>query len=366
MPGAKTEGLRTAVIGGGSCGLALARGLHQCGLTVEVFERSAALDSRGFGFLLLANGCHSLRQLGIDPGSRLGQPIASVRMVNSTGATLAHYPLQEAVAVSRSRLLDCLMEGVPPDLIHFQHQLEGFEWEDGLARNARFSNGLRHRADVFLAADGMGSQCRKEVGTFRGKRSGRVKEIVASVNLPWLDSQLGSCFLKVLDPEGGLGAGLVPLGDGNLIWFVQFDTQRFLTPRQEQIQTFLRTHLQTFPDPVLQVINATDFRQVHLWHPVDADPLARWSRGNLVLAGDAAHPLLPFTSQGVNTALDDAVLLSRLLCSCDGPEAVPRLLDTYERERRPQLLPHVRDGRAMAEAFVEPGPGKPRLPLLVP
>jgi flavin-dependent dehydrogenase len=33
-----------------------------------------------------------------------------------------------------------------------------------------------------------------------------------------------------------------------------------------------------------------------------ADLPSRWSRGNVVLAGDAAHPLLPFTSQGVKSA----------------------------------------------------------------
>ncbi len=34
---------------------------------------------------------------------------------------------------------------------------------------------------------------------------------------------------------------------------------------------------------------------------------------NVALLGDAAHPLLPFTSQGVNLALEDACLLRDLL-----------------------------------------------------
>ena len=101
-----------------------------------------------------------------------------------------------------------------------------------------------------------------------------------------------------------------------------------------------------------------------MWHTVDEDPATRWSKGNVALAGDAAHPLLPFTSQGVNTALEDAVVLSDLLLGCRDAADVPELFRAYERQRRPALLGCVEAGRQMARAFVQPSATRLQLPLM--
>ncbi len=94
------------------------------------------------------------------------------------------------------------------------------------------------------------------------------------------------------------------------------------------------------------------------------NPATRWSRGNVALAGDAAHPLLPFTSQGVNSSLEDAVLLSGLLQRCRGPQDLPDLLRSYERQRRPKRLGCVEAGPRMARAFVQPSQPMCQPPLV--
>lgn len=42
---------------------------------------------------------------------------------------------------------------------------------------------------------------------------------------------------------------------------------------------------------------------------IDRDPDARWGRGPVTLAGDAAHAMLPSLAQGANQALEDAATL---------------------------------------------------------
>lgn len=356
--------IHTAVVGAGACGLAVARGLWQQGRSVHVYERARASKPNGHGFLLMPNGCDALRRLGCGPAASFGHTIESVRILCCSGDVLADYPLEGAVALMRHDLLEALLRGLPEKLVHFNHQFERFDWDNDKARAVCFQNGQAHEADAFIAADGVRSSCRLAMGSGAMTHPGRVKEIVAHVRQPSLAAELGHRFLKVLDPSGGLAVGLVPLGDARLIWFVQFDSERFVTPPQAELGAFLEEHLCHFPAVVRHVLAATDPSSAHLWHTVDEDPATRWSRGNVALAGDAAHPLLPFTSQGVNTALEDAVLLSSLLGGCRDPRDVPDLLHAYERQRRPVLMSCVEAGRQMAETFVQPTDIHLQLPMV--
>jgi 2-polyprenyl-6-methoxyphenol hydroxylase-like FAD-dependent oxidoreductase len=329
-----------------------------------VYERAERPHPNGPGFLLLANGCAALRRLGLEPGGSLGHPIDAVRIVCCSGHVLADYPIEGAVAMSRPQLLEALLAGAPGQLVQFNHHFARFEWEGERARTVCFQNGQHQEADAFIAADGVRSSCRMAMGAGALTRPGRVKEIVGHATVPLLAAELGRRFLKVLHPSGGLAVGLVPLGDGSLIWFVQFDSHRFATPRKGELGSFLDEHLRAFPAAVHHAVAATDPAGPHLWNTVDEDPASRWSQGNVALAGDAAHPLLPFTSQGVNAALEDAVLLSGLLQGCRDPLAVPDLLKSYERKRRTTLLSCVEAGRRMAKAFVQPTDRMLQLPLM--
>ncbi|MFZ0091955.1 MAG: FAD-dependent monooxygenase [Solirubrobacteraceae bacterium] len=61
----------------------------------------------------------------------------------------------------------------------------------------------------------------------------------------------------------------------------------------------------------------------------------RARRGRVFLAGDAAHLNPPFGGHGLNTGLSDAVDLGWKLAAVLEGWADPRLLDSYEPERRP-------------------------------
>src|SRR5690606_29792285 len=84
--------------------------------------------------------------------------------------------------------------------------------------------------------------------------------------------------------------------------------------------------------------------EVRLWglylHPV----ARRWHGQGLVLAGDAAHPTLPFLAQGANLALEDAWVLSACLAAAPLPEALAR----YQALRRPRVVRAIAAARANA------------------
>ena len=61
----------------------------------------------------------------------------------------------------------------------------------------------------------------------------------------------------------------------------------------------------------------------------------RFRRGRLYLAGDAAHAYSPATGQGMNAAIQDAANLGWKLAFAAARPGDGRLLDSYDRERRP-------------------------------
>ena len=56
-----------------------------------------------------------------------------------------------------------------------------------------------------------------------------------------------------------------------------------------------------------------------------------WTRGNVTLLGDAAHPTLQYLAQGACMAIEDAVVLSAKLAKSGG--ATHAALTAYEKER---------------------------------
>ncbi|MET8425668.1 FAD-dependent monooxygenase [Nocardia sp. NPDC004860] len=65
-----------------------------------------------------------------------------------------------------------------------------------------------------------------------------------------------------------------------------------------------------------------------------------YGRGRVWLAGDAAHQVTPAGGYGMNTGVGDAVGLGWALAARLQGWGGPRLLEAYERERRPVALPN--------------------------
>jgi 3-(3-hydroxy-phenyl)propionate hydroxylase len=71
--------------------------------------------------------------------------------------------------------------------------------------------------------------------------------------------------------------------------------------------------------------------RVYTFHARMAD---RWRDGRIFLAGDAAHLSPPFAGQGMNSGIRDAHNLAWKLAAVIQGRLGPRLLETYEQERR--------------------------------
>jgi 3-(3-hydroxy-phenyl)propionate hydroxylase len=88
--------------------------------------------------------------------------------------------------------------------------------------------------------------------------------------------------------------------------------------------------------------------RVYTFHARMAD---RWRDGRIFLVGDAAHLTPPFAGQGMNTGIRDAHNLAWKLAAVIQGRLGPRLLESYEQERRKHawemILLALRMGKVM-------------------
>jgi salicylate hydroxylase len=78
-----------------------------------------------------------------------------------------------------------------------------------------------------------------------------------------------------------------------------------------------------FPEWMRDVFKQTD--DLGLWQLRDLDPLTTWTKGKVILIGDAAHSMLPTQGQGASQALEDAEALGAYFegYEKDSPTAEP-------------------------------------------
>lgn len=72
----------------------------------------------------------------------------------------------------------------------------------------------------------------------------------------------------------------------------------------------------------------------------------------MVLAGDAAHPLLAFTSQGVNSAIEDAICLFTLLAKNKLKENPENIFKKYYNHRKKTIQKYISEGDELVHDFM--------------
>jgi len=186
------------------------------------------------------------------------------------------------------------------------------------------------RASYVIGADGMYSTIREQAGIGFTGDIYPISFILADIRMSWpLPREEVSLHLS---PDGLIV--VVPLpDDGNHDPYrvVATVTNAPARPSITDIQAILDTRGPR-PGPV-QVTDMVWSSRFQVHHRV-AD---HYRAGRIFLTGDAAHVHSPVGGQGMNTGIQDAVTLGRLLTRVQAGEP-DTVLDTYQSTRRPVAL----------------------------
>lgn len=341
--------MRVVVIGAGVGGLALARGLVERGVEVEVYERADRLRAGGAGLGLYSNGVAALNELGVDIDD-LGRRIDNLELRDHRGratlsidvASVAGRLGFECRTVSRSSLLERLAQGLPEGVVRFGKVCTGVRLRADGRASAVFDGGDRATGDVVVGADGAGSAIRAYLWGEEPWEKGRWAswQALTPVDLPRAEGTLCS----VTQGRQGM-CGIMPAGGGLVQWWFDVRWRRDL-PTTTKPLPVLRELFASWSDPdVRAVLEQVSDGAAELFPHVRNRVLPEWGRGVTTLMGDAAHAFPPTTAQGANQALEDAWALTMALGDSTARFEPETALRRYEEvRRRPAALASFTSG----------------------
>ncbi|WP_372910955.1 FAD-dependent monooxygenase [Salinigranum sp.] len=327
-----------AIVGGGICGLTTAVALERRGVSPTVYEAASEYGPVGAGILLQTNAMLVFDRLGLAARIRdAGTPLDGGGLRATDGEFLTRFDLDAVerrdfgygfVAVRRADLLRILRDELGTDV------RTGKECADVVGTDppvVRFEDGTTVQPAVLVGADGIRSAVREAVAPGLTPRSLDAAAYRALVSLDLPDPHRTEGF----EVWGrGTYTGGSPVDDDRFYWFVTAPAplvhDRASPPA---LETALREHLAGYPEPIPALLDGLDPSDVVRTDLEDLPPLEAWSRDRVVLAGDAAHAMLPFAGQGAAQAVEDGLMLADAIATHDTHTAA---FAAYERERKPR------------------------------
>lgn len=343
----KKKSLKVLIAGGGVTGPALAFWLARAGHRVTVAERFPALRATGAQVDLRGQGIEAIKAMGLmdevranlvhEPGvafvDSAGKKLGTI-MANTSGQ--GKQTLTSEFEIMRGDLVRILYGATKENVDYrFGLSVDGFE-QTGEDVTAHFSDGSAETFDVLVGADGQGSRIRRSIrpeGEEPYWRTGLhmaywfVPRVPADGNVRETYPAAGGrqimrrshnpsetqAYFVLRDSSGEASAiHRAPIKDQQRFWGDRFrdagwQSQRFIDG--------MATAPFFYSQEVLQV-------------RIDS-----WSKGRVVLLGDAAHCASPYSGMGISGGLVGAYVLAGEIAAT--PDDLAGALRRYDTTLRP-------------------------------
>ncbi|RAL26279.1 FAD-dependent monooxygenase [Thermoflavimicrobium daqui] len=326
--------MKAIIVGAGIGGLCAAISLKQAGFEVEIFEREPEIKLVGAGLSLWENGTKglellglgdSLKEIAVPNGGKIcdwqGKPFSS-----GNEESIVHMVDVPVMGVHRADLHALLMKEIEEKELHLGSEFICFEQtSDGVT--AYFKDGSIVKGSILIGADGVKSRVREQLFP---QIKVRYAGYLAWRGVAYLDhSNLkhGENF-----EAWGFGQrfGILRLSQNRIYWFATINSPQDLRSEINRHPSFLLDRFQGWLSPVEELIQMTKDHDLFCHAIYDMDPMRRWGFGRVTLLGDAAHAMTPNLGQGANQAIEDALVLSKMIQEND---QLDQALLQYENKR---------------------------------
>jgi 2-polyprenyl-6-methoxyphenol hydroxylase-like FAD-dependent oxidoreductase len=335
---------RILVIGAGIAGLATANALQQHGHDVTIIEERTDTSS-GAGISIWPNALAALDSIGLGDAVRAaGGRITGGAMRWRDGSWLRHPSPQRLVkalgeplvVIHRNALTSVLADALAEGTLRYGVGARSLAaTADGV--DVHLSDSSTIRADAVVGADGTHSMVARHLN---GPLGNRYVGYTAwrGVAACTIDPDVAG---EVLGPA--VEFGHVPLGGDSTYWFATERTPEGRSAPQGEL-TYLVDKFAGWTEPIPDVLAATDPARVLRNDLYDRDLARHWSRGPIVVVGDAAHPMRPHLGQGGCQGIEDAAILASFVGASDD---LATAFGRFAAFRRPRVRSLVRESKTI-------------------
>jgi 2-polyprenyl-6-methoxyphenol hydroxylase-like FAD-dependent oxidoreductase len=358
--------MKALVVGGGIAGPAAALAMAKAGVEPVVLERRSVVDPEaGSWFTLAPNGLDALQAIDALAAAEEGSvPSRANVMYGATGRRLGKVslgrPLENgllALTMKRSLLADRLEREAECRGIVVRRGAGVAEVTDaGDHVEATLSDGNVLTADLLVGADGVHSRVRQAIDAQApaARYVGLTNFGGITRNSPIAGDLEPEAWHFIFGSQAFFGAHPTPAGD--VVWFVNVPEPEITSDRRRKTtdEEWTRRLLSLVRDdtgPAAELVS-TGRLELAGDNTHDLGHVPTWSRGRMVIIGDAAHAPSPSSGQGASMALEDAVVLAQALRD---REDVKAAFAAYERARRERVEKIVAAGARSSSSKI-PGP----------
>ncbi len=315
------------ISGAGIGGLTLAQALKSYNLPFALYEQTPELLPIGAGITIQSNATKILEPLNlIDPIVKAGTLIHELHLHTHTGKLLNKASLEKrshpTVGIHRGKLQQILSTGL--ESLNLGNQVTGFSEINGQPL-LHTNHNKNIPGCLGVAADGIHSAIRKQMTNDTLRYSGYTS---------WrgICKDPGNVLERHLAIESwgpGIRLGRLYIDHDHIYWYAthnQPSGETLLEPK-----AFLNDLFQEWDPKVIALIEATEESQIIQADIFDRKPIQCWHSGNVLLLGDAAHPMTPNMGQGGCQAIEDAMVLAQAIK--DHAPNMNLAIQTYEHER---------------------------------
>jgi len=417
-PVTKDDPLTVLIAGGGLAGLVTASACHAKGMKVALFEQASSYAPYGGPIQIQSNALRAIQRINnecyeelVAAGTVTADRVSGLKIGYKKGNKLAGLydrgdwlvrfdtigPALEAglsptVVVDRPVIQQILVKhGFPEGTVRIKSRVESFEdLGNGEGVCATLADGTKAYADVFVGADGVWSQVRKELHGLGDGAGGFAASGAAGGALDDAEARkLARDTVKIAAQADRRFSGftcyaaLAPHRASNIEdvsyqillgekkYFVSTDgggerqqwfalirepaggvdpeptaedpTPKLTRLRKEFSDTLGDADGNVWDPFALELIDASSEEDIKRRDLYDGAPLlatldpqrllSPWAKGPVALCGDAAHPMMPNLGQGGCQSTEDGYRLAEELATVMHTKEVPSALSAYSRVR---------------------------------
>lgn len=283
-------------------------------------------------------------------------------------------------SVHRAHYLDELVKLVPAEVAHFAKRLESMEdrGKDGVV--LKFHDGSEAVHSAVIGCDGVKSRTRQIVlgkdhpaatATFSGKYAYR-----GLIPMDDAANLMGDELARNAQMYFGHGGHILtfPIEKGKTMNVVAFstkedgkwDSDEWIKPMDKAA---MFKDFEGWTEATQKIL--TLMQKPDTWALFDHPPAPTYVKGRICLLGDAAHASTPHCGAGASQAIEDALIMARVMALVHDGSEIPRAFAAYEKlrkERSQRLVKTSRDSGLLYDLQL-PGVGddwekvKERIPL---